>query len=136
VKTAHFDKWPPHCVQGTEGAKFHPDLDLDGAIIISKGMGDEDDYSPFRGFADDGRSLEQVLRDEEVGRLYVFGLVTEVCDKAAVLDALELGFEVCFVVDASCALDSNPGDGDAAIAEMVAAGAHVTTVDQTIAENQ
>ena len=131
--TVHFEKWPRHCVWGTKGAEFHPGLDTEGAIIISKGMNPEDDaYSPFEGFDSEGRSLEQVAHDLGVTDFFFGCLVTEWCVKFAGLDGRKRKFGMHLLLDASCALEINPGDSDAAIAEMVAAGVEVTTTYQVI----
>ncbi|MEX2598625.1 MAG: isochorismatase family protein, partial [Dehalococcoidia bacterium] len=82
--------WPPHCVQDTPGADFHPDLKLPkNASIIRKGSHpDKDAYS---GFIDS--DLEQQLRSAGVGRVFVGGLATDYCVLHTVLDAREKGFE-------------------------------------------
>ena len=135
--TTHFakygGKWPAHCVQDTLGAEFHKDLLLKDALIISKGMRVEDDaYSPFEGVDPNNRPLDNILKYVGVTDLYIGGLATDYCVKAAVLDALKLGYKTYFLSDASRAVNINSGDGDQAIAEMVAAGAIVTTVDEVI----
>lgn len=90
--------WPPHCVQGTEGAALHPDLRLpEGATILSKGHErDRDAYSAF-----DGTGLEDRLRERGVRRLYVGGLAQDVCVRATVRDALSKGFDAHLIVEAS-----------------------------------
>ena len=112
--------WPPHCVAGTKGAAFSPELTLPPAVgIVSKAMNPEmDAYSDFEdtGFADQ-------LRELGVRRLFVGGLATDYCVRATVLDALEEGFHVVLLIDAVRAVDVRPGDGDRAWAEMLAAGA-------------
>ena len=80
--TTHFKpyggEWPPHCVQSTEGAQFHPDLRLPPeAIIVSKG--DEPDrpgYSAFGGKTPWGEPLLAALRERGIESLYVAGLAT------------------------------------------------------------
>src|SRR5215467_14270514 len=82
AKTSHFNTgggpWPPHCIQGSKGAQFHPDLKLPpGAVIVSAGMGsDEDGYSGFLGRDDSGAKLSDLLRQRSVGRIFVGGLAT------------------------------------------------------------
>lgn len=84
-------KWPPHCIQDTDGAKFHPDLNLpDNAVKITKGARfDQDQNSVF-----DQTGLAEHLRHNGVTRLWVGGLAQDVCVLASVLDARKLGFEV------------------------------------------
>ncbi len=105
--------WPPHCVQGSEGAEFHPDLEVpEGAIIVSKATDrDRDAYSGF-----EGTNLNEILRERGVRRLFVGGVATEYCVRATVLDALKLGYEVFVVEDAIRGIDPEGGgegqDGD------------------------
>ncbi|HKJ71531.1 MAG TPA: isochorismatase family protein, partial [Gammaproteobacteria bacterium] len=112
--------WPPHCVQNTPGAAFHPDLRLpEEATVISKGMGrDRDQYSAF-----DDTGLAKALRDAGVHRLWVGGLAQDVCVRATVLDATGEGFEVHLITPATRPVDVQPDDGERALAEMREAGA-------------
>jgi nicotinamidase/pyrazinamidase len=127
IDTAHFNVWPIHCVQRTKGAEFHPDLNLEEVTVFSKGMGNENDgYSPFEGVDNRGKGLGEFLA--KVRRIYIGGLATDYCVKAAVMDAVRLGYEVCLLTDAIKAVNLNNGDGDAAIKEMVNAGAILTSV--------
>ncbi len=133
-RTKHFQAygglWPPHCVQGTPGAAFHPALTVaDGAVVVSKGMDPEEDaYSAFQAQAADGTLLPAALRTRGVRRLYLGGLATDYCVKATTLDALREGFEVFVLTDAIRAVDLKPGDGDRAITEMRDAGARFLTL--------
>ena len=131
VKTTHFKAyggvWPVHCVQGTHGADFHPDLKLTPEItIVSAGMAaDEDGYSGFLGRDSTGRSLAALLRDCGVDRLFVGGLATDYCVKHTVLDGIREGFQLMLIGDAVRGVNLNPGDSEQAIQEMSAAGAIV-----------
>lgn len=128
-RTKHFQafggQWPPHCVQETRGAEFHPELRLPpGTKIISKGMDpNEDAYSCFQAEAEDGMPFAAALGEGGVQRLFVGGLATDYCVRATVLDALKEGFEVIVLEDAVRAVNVQPGDGDRALQEMEAAGA-------------
>jgi nicotinamidase/pyrazinamidase len=112
--------WPPHCVQNTRGAEFHPDLRLpEGTIIITKGADrDREDYSAFH-----HTDLAEQLRRRGVKRLWIGGLTTDYCVKESALDALKAGFEVHVIVAATRAVNVEPGDGDRAVAAMREAGA-------------
>ena len=128
----HGGVWPVHCVQGTPGAEFHPDLRLPPqTVIASKGSDpEEDSYSAFEAKLPDGRLLGEYLRDEGVRRIYVGGLATDYCVRSSVLDALRAGFQATVLLDASRGVDVQPGDSEKAIAEMVGAGADVTTLER------
>jgi nicotinamidase/pyrazinamidase len=128
-QTKHFaaygGTWPPHCVQGTKGAEFHPEL-LDDMHIrtVSKGLGDTDCYSAF-----DETDLDLQLSRLRIEEVWIGGLATDYCVKSTVLDALRKGYKVKALQDAMRAVDVNPGDGERAIEEMRKAGA-VTTRSQ------
>ena len=134
--TRHFQAyggvWPPHCVQGTNGAEFHPGLvPPAGAVIVSKGMDpDQDAYSAFQAEDEAGRAFRDVLAERGVRRLYVGGLATDYCVRASVLDAVSEGFEVVLLVDAIGAVDLQPGDGARAMDEMRGAGVGITTLKE------
>ncbi len=112
--------WPSHCVQGTDGAKFHPDLRVSRMTkIISKAKSPEKEaYSGF-----DGASLAKYLKKKGVERVFVGGLATDYCVKSTVLDALKLGFETFLLEDAVKGVDVKPGDSEKAIKEMLKKGA-------------
>ncbi len=118
--------WPPHCMQGTHGAAFHPDLDVRGTIFRKGFISQLEAYSGFDGTLNGepgGLAMADWLRQERVRRIFVGGLATDYCVKATVLDGLEKGFEVVILPDAMRAVDMEPGDGDKAIHLMVEHGA-------------
>lgn len=112
--------WPPHCIQGSSGAEFHPELDISEDVeIVSKGTSPKDEaYSGFQ-----GTNLTAELRKNAIKALYIGGLAADYCVKYTVLDAIKEGFEVFFLKDGSRGVDLNPGDSKKAIAEMISAGA-------------
>jgi len=113
-------RWPPHCIQETPGAEFHPNLKLPRETrVISKATSAEKEaYSGF-----DGTELERELRNAGIQRLFIGGLATDYCVKSTVLDALKLGFETVLLFDAIKGVDVNPGDSEKAIREMLERGA-------------
>mgnify|MGYP006280808527 CR=1 FL=1 len=116
--------WPPHCVQGTRGAEFVPELDLpEDTTIIS--AADTPEHEAYSGF--EGTDMADRLHQMGVKRLFVGGLATDYCVVNTVLDGLRQGFEVMLLEDAIRAIDVNPGDGDRAIREMQANGAQTIT---------
>jgi nicotinamidase/pyrazinamidase len=125
--TAQGGPWPPHCVAGSDGAAFSADLALgDAARIVSKAeREDEDAYSAFQ-----NTGLGQALREHGVRRVLVGGLATDYCVLNTVTDALKENFDVLLLIDAVRAVDVHPGDGDAAIATMLAAGAVPVTLEE------
>ena len=114
--------WPAHCVRGTAGADFHPELQPPPvAMIVHKATSrDRDAYSGF-----DGTELAAQLRQRGVRRLVVVGLTLDYCVKATLLDGLEAGFEAVLVLDGTRAVNLEPGDGDAAVDAMRTAGAQI-----------
>ena len=128
-RTTHFAQfggaWPAHCVQGTPGAEYHPDLKLPRETVhVLKGMGAEEDaYSVFQGRDPTGRPLGELLKERGVRRLYVGGLATDYCVRHTVLDGLKAGFAVVVLEDACRGVNVQPGDADRALSEMRAAGA-------------
>ncbi len=128
-RTTHFKQfggvWPAHCVQGTGGAEFHPELRLPpGTMVVSKGMGEnEDNYSALEARDEEGRTVPELLADLDIKRLYVGGLATDYCVKHSALDARKAGLDVVVLIDAIRGVDLQPGDSDRAVEEMRAAGA-------------
>lgn len=112
--------WPPHCVQNTRGAQFHPALRLpEGTLVWSKGADPErEDYSAFH-----HSDLALQLRRRGIKRLWIGGLATDYCVRTTVLDARAAGFEVHVLVAATRAINVEPGDDVRALAAMRAAGA-------------
>ena len=135
AKTAHFKDgggvWPPHCVQDTPGAAFHPELVLPaGSAIVSKGMDPhEDAYSCFQAETGDGMPFAAALGELGVSRLFVGGLATDYCVRSTVVDGVQAGFEMVVLADAVAAVDLAPGDGARALDEMRAAGAELIRLE-------
>ena len=123
--TAHFKKWPVHCVRETKGAAFHPSLD-DGKIqkIFYKGTGSKDDgYSAFEATNSD---LAEYLRKKSVTDVYVAGLATDYCVKATALDARSHGFNT-FVIEDACRAVGGQKAAALAVTEMTKQGISTMT---------
>ncbi|TNY38332.1 nicotinamidase [Thermomonospora catenispora] len=120
----YVDSWPPHCVIGTPGADFHPNLSL-GPIeaVFSKGR-DTAAYSGFEGATDDGTSLADWLRRHEVTDVDVVGIATDHCVRATAIDAARAGFGTRVLLDltAGVARDTT----DRALEQMRDAGVELT----------
>jgi nicotinamidase/pyrazinamidase len=116
--------WPDHCVQGTPGAAFHPDLDTTHAeLVIRKGFRREiDSYSTF--YENDRTTptgLGGYLRERGLSHVYICGLATDFCVAYSALDARREGFTVTVIEDACRAIDLD-GSLRAALDQMRAAG--------------
>lgn len=116
--------WPDHCVQGTSGAEFHPDLDLTKAeLIIRKGFRSAiDSYSAF--FENDRETptgLGGYLRERGMTKLTLAGLATDFCVAFSALDAARLGFRVEVVLSACRAIDLD-GSLESMLGRMRSAG--------------
>ncbi|SMO69083.1 bifunctional nicotinamidase/pyrazinamidase [Paracoccus laeviglucosivorans] len=116
--------WPAHCVIGTQGAEFHPDLDTRRAdAIIRKGFrADIDSYSAF--YENDYKTptgLAAYLRERHLEDLYFVGLAHDFCVSWSAVDAARLGFSVTVIEDATRAIDLN-GSREAARNNMRDAG--------------
>lgn len=127
--------WPDHCVQGTEGAEFHPDLETRPLeLVVRKGFRREiDSYSAFA--ENDRRTktgLAGFLRERGFERLFFAGLATDFCVGWSVLDARAEGFEAVLIEDACRAIDLE-GSLAAAMARMREAGARIAQASQIAA---
>jgi nicotinamidase/pyrazinamidase len=119
--------WPPHCVQGSAGAEFHPTLHLPRAeLVLRKGFRPEiDSYSAF--FENDRSTptgLAGYLRERDLKRVFLAGLAYDYCVGYSALDARRLGFEAFVLRDACRAIDLN-GSAAAMESEFGRAGVHV-----------
>ena len=116
--------WPAHCVAGTPGAEFHPDLLVrpDGSIVDK---GTDPAVEAYSGFQ--GTGLAEKLRERQVDTVYITGLATDYCVKATALDALKAGFRAFVVVNASRGVDNPPGTVEDALNELRAAGVGIIT---------
>lgn len=116
--------WPDHCIQGSNGAAFHPDLDQSCAdLIIRKGYNPAiDSYSAF--FENDHitpTGLEGYLRSRDITRLTIVGLALDFCVHFSAVDAARLGFDVTVRQDLCRAIDLD-GSLDDALTAMRSAG--------------
>jgi nicotinamidase/pyrazinamidase len=129
----HFKKWPPHCLQDTPGADFHPKLDVSKIKkVFLKGTANKDDgYSAFEATS---ANLRQFLKKEKVEDLYIVGLATDYCVKATALDADKNGLETFVVEDAVAAVNAKPGDGEKALKAMAHAGVTLINSSEIISE--
>lgn len=118
--------WPDHCVQGSEGAKFHPNLNTENSqLIVRKGFRKQiDSYSSF--YENDGETttgLTGYLKARDIDILYAVGLATDFCVKWSVMDGIKEGFDLHVVEDAVKGIDIE-GSVDQAWQEMLDQGAN------------
>lgn len=112
--------WPRHCVVGTPGAEFHPDLDTSRVEeVFTKGRYAAA-YSGFEGTASDGTHLVDWLRSRGVTDVDVAGIATDHCVRATALDAAREGFHTTVLLGLTAAV-AQPS-AEAAKAELTAAG--------------
>jgi len=116
--------WPPHCVQNTPGASFHPSLAVPAdAEVVDKGtLQGEDAYSGFQ-----GTDLAHELHDLHVKEIYVAGLATDYCVKNTVLDGEAKGFETYVIADCVKGVNLKRTDSANALRTMLSRGARQTT---------
>jgi nicotinamidase/pyrazinamidase len=115
----HGGPWPVHCVQGTEGAELHPDLDRTHIdVVVEKGHDPATEgYSGF-----DGTGLGKLLAEQGIDQVTVVGLATDYCVKNTALDALKEGLRVIVDSTAVRGVEVQEGDSERALAEVRAAG--------------
>ncbi len=83
--------WPRHCVAGTEGAEYHPALDVDRVTVhVRKGQG-KPAYSIFEGTTDDGQTVDAALEALGITDIDVVGIATDYCVLSSASDALDAG---------------------------------------------
>jgi len=118
------DTWPPHCVAGTEGAQYHPALDVNRIDVhVLKGQG-VPAYSVFEGHTHDGRDFPEVLGSHGVSDIDIVGLATDYCVLATGLDALASGRRVRVLTDLVAGV--HPDSSAAALTRLAEAGAVIT----------
>jgi nicotinamidase/pyrazinamidase len=125
--SAHPDfatSWPPHCVIGTPGADFHPDLDASHIeAVFSKGE-HAAAYSAFEGADEAGTGLAEWLRERGVTSVDVAGLATDHCVRATAIDAAREGFTTRLLLGLSAGVD--PATTRAALGRMHEAGVELS----------
>lgn len=114
--------WPDHCVQGTFGADFHPDLHREKAThIIQKGKNVE--FDSYSGFQDNNHFMKTGLTDflkyQGIQLLEICGLALDYCVKFTCLDAVQEGFITCLHFSGTKAVNVQPENGRDAIYELL-----------------
>jgi len=91
--------WPPHCVAGTPGAEFHPDLDTSAVEAVFRKGAHAAAYSGFEGADDNGTPLGDWLRAHDIDQVDVVGIATDYCVHATAADASRSGFSTRVLLD-------------------------------------
>ena len=118
------DTWPIHCVAGSRGADFHPELDRSLVDEVFEKGRRSAAYSGFEARSEGGDLLAERLRAIGISEVDVVGIATDYCVRATVLDALKGGFKVRVIEDLVAGVAAETSA--AAITEMTAAGAVLT----------
>jgi nicotinamidase/pyrazinamidase len=115
--------WPVHCVAKSEGANYHPNLELD--LIqehVFKGQGAHG-YSAFEGVTESGGTLANLLSEKGIDQLDVVGIATDHCVLASALDAKKLGLAVRVI--SSLTAGVSPDSTERAIDSLIDSGVEV-----------
>lgn len=116
------DSWPPHCVVGTGGEEFHPDLHVEFGAVFDKGEYTAA-YSGFEGSNVQSVGLEPYLKALDITHVDVVGIATDFCVRATALDAVKAGFETTVLLGLTAAVA--PERLDQTVSELTEAGVHV-----------
>ena len=116
--------WPAHCVVGTGGSDFHPELDTSKIEAVFHKGEHAAAYSGFEGHTDDGQTLADWLRRREVTEVEVVGIATDHCVRATALDAVAAGFTTTVVLELTAGVAQ--ATTDAALQEFRAASIATT----------
>ena len=104
------DTWPPHCVIGTPGADFHPNLRLAPIeIVFSKGR-ESAAYSGFEGVSDDDVPLGDWLTARGVDEVDIVGIATDHCVRATAVDASRAGLRARVLLDLTAGVSKDTVD--------------------------
>jgi nicotinamidase/pyrazinamidase len=125
----YLNTWPPHCVVGTPGAEFHPDLHCDPDSTFTKGRF-RAAYSGFEGKDQEGVSLESWLREHGVADVHVVGLTSDYCVASTAWDSIHAGFPTTVLQDLCAGVSS--ATTESAQAELQAAGVVFLDTDRVI----
>ncbi|MCO8272888.1 isochorismatase family protein [Actinoplanes sp. TRM 88003] len=120
----YLDSWPPHCVVGSDGAAFHPELDTDRVEAIFRKGEYQAAYSGFEGKTEAGESLAAWLRERDVTEVEVVGIATDHCVRATALDAKAEGFATTVLLELTAGVAA--GTTAAALEQLQAASVETT----------
>lgn len=116
----YVDHWPAHCVVGTPGAQFHPNLDTQRIDAIFDKGAHQAAYSGFEGTDAEGTSLAEWLRGHGIHSVDIVGIATDHCVRATAIDAADAGFATTVLLDHTAGVAPETVEG--ALKQMRAAG--------------
>jgi nicotinamidase/pyrazinamidase len=117
------DSWPRHCVAGTDGAAFHPNLDPQPFHAVFHKGEYEAAYSGFEGKDAEGTSLADWLRARDVDEVHIAGLTTDYCVRTTALDAIRSDFRTCVFLNLTAGVSKETTER--ALKDMREAGAEM-----------
>ena len=118
------DSWPAHCVAGTVGARFHPDLDTSRVEEIFRKGQYAAAYSGFEGKSQSGQTLADWLTERGVSDVDVAGIATDYCVRATATDAVRAGLVTTVLLSLTAGV--SPATTEVAIESMKADGVTLT----------
>jgi nicotinamidase/pyrazinamidase len=116
--------WPPHCVAGTSGSDFHPDLDTGPVEAVFRKGAHAAAYSGFEGADEAGTPLADWLRARDVDEVDVVGIATDYCVRATAADAVRAGFSTRVLLNLTAGVA--PDSTALAIEDLRAANVELT----------
>lgn len=121
--------WPPHCIQNTWGAQFHPDLTIgrEDRIVTIGDNPLEENYSSFH-----NTDLAAELRHQNIRRIFIAGLATDYCVLTSAMDGRQAGFDVLVLEDAVAGVDVPPGSVARALQTMRDRGVHILSTGDLV----
>jgi nicotinamidase/pyrazinamidase len=120
----YFTTWPPHCIAGSAGAQFHPDLDTSTVEAVFRKGAHAGAYSGFEGATADGDTLAGWLRARDIDSVDVAGIATDHCVRATAADAAAEGFRTRVLLGLSAGVA--PDSTATAIDALEQAGVEIT----------
>lgn len=112
--------WPPHCIAGTDGAAFHPNVDPQPFDAVFNCGEYSDGYSGFEGKSIEGKGLSEWLRAHDVDAVDLVGIATDHCVRVTAVDAAREGFRTRVLLDMTAGVQADTTER--ALREMREAG--------------
>lgn len=123
VQPDYVKTWPLHCIAGTKGAEYHPNLNTDVIDVHIKKGQSANGYSIFEGSTENGSSFIQLLKLQHITEVDVVGIATDYCVRASALDSVRAGISTRVI--SSLTAGVSPASIEKAIDELIDAGVAV-----------